>query len=129
MLCTWHMDTAVKAYTAKTFGWQKNEDTNRFVPSELANEFLSLYRKCRYTETELLFNEAYAALDERAKCGEIQQADDEYDPTWRDPDMDNKIDEELDIIARPIDNPTAPTSVVKDTPERWQKIVRYLQTT
>lgn len=82
MLCTWHMDTAVKAYAAKTFGWQKNKETNRFVPSELANEFLALYRKCRYAESELLFDEACAALDERAKCGEIQQDEsDEYDPT------------------------------------------------
>lgn len=128
MLCTQYIDIVVKVYTAKTFGQQKNKDTNRFVPSELANEFLSLYRKCRYTKSKLLFDKACTALDERAKCGKIQQADDEYDPIQRNLDIDNKIDEELDIIARLIDNPTVYTSVVKDTLERQQKIVRYLQT-
>lgn len=124
-----YIDTAVKAYAAKTFGQQKNKETNRFVPSELANEFLALYRKCRYVESKLLFNKAYAALDERAKYGKIQQDEsDEYDLIQRNPEVDNKINKELDIIARPIDNPTVQTSIVKDTLERQQKIIRYLQT-
>lgn len=81
MLCTWHIDTAVRAYASKTFGWQKDNETNRFVPSELANEFLALYRKCRFAESELAFDKACAALDERAKCGETYHNDsDQYDP-------------------------------------------------
>lgn len=128
MLCTQYIDTAVKAYTAKTFGQQKNEETNRFVPSELTNEFLALYRKCRYTKSKLLFDKACAALDERAKYSKTQQASDKYDLIQRNLEVDNKIAEELDIIARLIDNPTVYTSIIKDTLERWQKIVQYLQT-
>lgn len=42
-------------------------------------EFLVLYRKCRYAPTEEAFDEACAALDERAKYGKIHNSD-LYDP-------------------------------------------------
>lgn len=126
MLYIQYIDTAVKAYIAKTFGQQKNYETNRFEPSELANEFLALYRNCRYVPTEEAFDQACANLDERTRYGEIQQynSDSEVDKTQR----DIEIEEELDNIARLLSNPTAATTFVKDTLERQQKIVRYLQT-
>lgn len=127
ILCIQHIDTVVKAYAAKTFGQQKNEETNRYILSKLAEEFLALYRIYYYVLTEEVFNDAYAALKERAKCGKLRNSD-EYDLLQYDLDIDNEIDEEVDIIARPIDNPIASTTIVKDTLERQQKIVRYLQT-
>lgn len=130
MLCIQYIDTIVRAYVYKTFGQQKDNETNRFVLSELANKFLVLYRKCRFIESELAFDEVYSALNKRAKCGKTYRDNDsdQYDLTQRNLEVDNEIDEELDTIARLIDNPTAPTTTIKDTPARQQKIIRYLQT-
>lgn len=130
MLYTQYIDTAVRAYAAKTFGQQKNEDTNRFELSELTNKFLALYRNCRYIASKEAFADAYTALDERAKYGENSDNDSnsDYDPVYVQIQLDTDINKELDIIVRPIENPTTITTIVKDTPERQQKIVRYLQT-
>lgn len=129
MLYTQYIDTTVRAYASKTFGQQKDNKTNRFVPSKLANKFLVLYRKYRFAESKLAFDKACAALNKRAKCGKTYYNDsDQYDLMQRNLEVDYKIDEELDAIARPINNPTALTTTVKDTPVRQQKIIRYLQT-
>lgn len=129
MLCTQYIDIAVRAYIAKTFGQQKNEDTNRFELSELANKFLVLYRKCRYAASKEAFTDVYTKLDERAKYGKNSDGDSEFDDlVYIEIQLDIDIEEELDIIVRLIDNPTTTTTIVKNIPERQQKIIRYLQT-
>lgn len=138
ILCTQYIDTVVRAYVAKTFGQQKNKETNRFVPSELTEEFLALYRNCRYIDSKEVFNNIYTVLDERAKCGKIYYDSDNSDDnkyyntisraTFIAIEIDIELEEELDVIIRLLDNPTVPTTFVKDTLDRQQKIVRYLQT-
>lgn len=136
MLYTQYIDTIVRAYTAKTFGQQKNEETNKYILSELAQEFLALYRTCRYVLTEDTFNEVYAALDERAIYGQnniYESDDDEYfnavqRAAFTAVETDVELEDKLDIIIRLIENPTDPSTILKDILERWQKIVRYLQT-
>lgn len=138
ILYTQYIDTAVRAYAAKTFGQQKNKETNRFVLSELAEEFLALYRNCRYIVSKEAFNNVYTTLNERAKCGETHYDSDNSDDNkyyntisraaFIAAETDIELEEELDIIVRLLDNPTIPTTIVKDTLDRQQKIVRYLQT-
>lgn len=56
ILCTQYIDIAIRAYVVKTFRQQKNKETNRFELSELTNEFLALYRNCRYVPSEEVFD-------------------------------------------------------------------------
>lgn len=81
ILYTQYIDTVVRVYTVKTFGQQKNEETNKYILSELTQEFLTLYWTYRYVLTEDTFNEVYAAFNERAIYGQnniYESDDDEY---------------------------------------------------
>lgn len=125
MLYTQYIDTAVRANTYKLFGQQKDKHTNRYVASELIEEFISLYKAYRFAPTEAAFNKVYAAIDERAKCSKIDyNSDNDFTTTERATFVATKIDaeleEELDIIVRPIlrYNAKAATTIVKDTPVR-----------
>lgn len=115
MLYIQYIDTAVTAYTYKLFGQQKNKTSTRYIPSKLVDEFLSLYRHCRYVPTETVFNEAYVALGEYAKC------------------CDSSIEEELEVnkfddLTRPVDGDSTKASVYnKDTTKRQLKAKRYLK--
>lgn len=130
MLYTQYIDTIVRAYVSKIFGQQKDNKTNRFVPSELTNKFLVLYQKCQFVESKLAFDKVYTTLNKRAKYGKTyyNNDSDQYNLIQRNLEVDLEIDEELDAITRPIDNPTTLTTTIKDTPARQQKIIQYLQT-
>lgn len=95
MLCTQYIDTAVTVYICKLFGQQKNSASTRYIPSKLADKFLTLYRHCRYALTEAAFDEAYIALGERTK----------YDYTDDNSSVEEEIEaDEFDDLARPIDD-------------------------
>lgn len=133
MLYTQHIDTVVRANAYKLFGQQKDKYTNRYVASELVEEFISLYKACRFASTEAVFNKVYAAIDERAKCSKIDyNSDNDFTTTERATfvaaEIDAELEEELDIIIRPIlrRNAKAATTIVKDIPVRQQKAQRYL---
>lgn len=129
ILYTQYIDIVVRAYIVKIFGQQKNKDTNRFELSELANKFLALYRKCRYTASKEAFTNVYTKLDERAKYSKNSDGDSNFDDlVYIEIQLNIDIEEELDIIIQLINNPTTTTIIVKDIPERQQKIIRYLQT-
>lgn len=73
MLCTQYIDTTVKAQAYKTFRQKKSKDRTRYVASELATEFLILYRTCRFAETEQLFNDACLVLLTRTTRDEASE--------------------------------------------------------
>lgn len=121
MLYTQHIDTVVTVYAYKLFGQQKNKDSTRYIPSILADEFLVLYRHCRYALTETAFDKVYTALKERCKYSYI--------------DDDNSNAEEevaadkFDDLARPIDSDKRALLVYnKDITKRQLKAKRYLET-
>lgn len=63
ILYTQYIDTAVRANTYKIFGQQKDKNSNRYIASLLVEEFIILYKQCRYVPTEDVFNKAYTAID------------------------------------------------------------------
>lgn len=120
ILYTQYIDTVVTVYTCKLFGQQKNKDSTRYIPSTLADEFLVLYRYCRYVLTETVFDKAYTALKERCKYSYID-------------DDNSNVEEEVaadefNNLARPIDSDKRVLLVYnKDTTERQLKVKRYLE--
>lgn len=122
ILYTQYINTAVEVQACKTFGQQKNPDSTRYIPSELAAKFLALYKTYRLALSEAAFNEACAKMLERAQRDELSNSDSDSD----DQDTDTDTDNEVDILARPIDYTKAVAST-KDTPVRWLKIVRYIK--
>lgn len=120
ILCIQHIDTAVEAQVYKIFGQQKSEDSIRYVASELASEFLTLYRTYRFAKTEQRFDEACAAILDRTIRDDASDSDN---------DSDND-DKDIDEIARPltIDKRVGSyTTTNKDTSTRQLKALRYLK--
>lgn len=118
MLYTQYIDTAVKAQAYKIFRQQKSKDSIRYV----ASEFLVLYRIYRFAKTEKQFDEAYAAILNRAIRNDA--SDDTSDN-----ESDNN-DNDIDKIARPltIDKRVGSyTTTNKDTSTRQLKALRYLE--
>lgn len=122
MLCTQYIDTAVTVYTYKLFGQQKNSNGTRYIPSKLADEFLTLYRNCRYILTEAVFDEVYTALKERAKYNNTDDSSIEEGELVLEAD-------EFDDLTRPVNVSNKYTSLAynKDTTERQLKAKRYLE--
>lgn len=117
-----YIDTAVKAQAYKIFRQQKSKDSIRYVASELASEFLILYRIYRFAKTEKQFDEAYATILDRAIY------DDTSDDT-SDNQSDNN-DNDIDKIARPltIDKRVGSYTITnKDILTRQLKALRYLE--
>lgn len=101
----------------KIFGQQKDEAGRRYIPSKLANKFLSFYRNCRLILTEEVFDKVYIDFAERAKYG---RSDDEYEE-------EEEEEEELDIIVYLVDLYKTVTTIDKNILARWLKAKRYLQ--
>lgn len=123
MLYTQHIDTAVTVYIYKLFSQQKNSASTRYIPSKLADKFLTLYRHCRYALIEAAFDEVYTALGERTK----------YDYTDDNSSVEEEIEaDEFNNLTRPIDDSDRKRkktqSYNKDIPERQTKAKRYLET-
>lgn len=126
ILYTQYIDIAVKANVYKIFGQQKDKETNRYVPSKLAYEFLNLYRKCRLVLTELVFEQVYTNLSIRAKYSRSDESDEsDYDEAR----IKRELAEELDKIVQPTDRRKTVTTIDKNIPTRQLKAERYLQTT
>lgn len=120
MLCIQYIDTAVEAQAYKIFGQQKSEDSIRYVASELASEFLTLYRTCRFAKTEQRFDEACAAILKRTIRDDTSDSDNNSDNN----------DKDIDEIARPltIDKRVGSyTTTNKDILTRQLKALRYLK--
>lgn len=122
ILYTQYINTVVEAQAYKTFGQQKNDNSTRYVLSELAAKFLALYKDCRLTLLEAAFNDAYAKILERAQRNELSDSNSD-DREALDTDADNKVD----ILVQPIDPTKAVATTKKDTPTRQLKIVRYIE--
>lgn len=117
-----YIDTAVKAQVYKIFRQQKSKDSIRYVASELASEFLILYRIYRFAKTEKQFDEAYTTILNRAI------RDDASDDT-SDNESDNN-DNDIDKIVRPltIDKRVGSYTITnKDISTRQLKVLRYLE--
>lgn len=127
MLYTQYIDIVVRANVCKLFGQQKDKYSNRYIASELAEEFIQLYRACRFAPIEEAFNKACTAIDKRAKCGKRNkyQSDDFFTiaetAAFRATKTDAELEEEIDIITRPLQNTKAVTTTIKDTLERQYK--------
>lgn len=122
MLYIQYIDTVVRANAYKLFGQKIDKHSNRYVTSDLAEEFLELYKTCRYTPIEEAFNEAYAAIDERAKCSELDcYNSDNDDLVFIAAKTDAELENKLDIIVRPLSNDKAVTTIVKNILERQRK--------
>lgn len=122
MLCTQYIDIAVIVYIYKLFGQQKNSNGTRYIPSKLADEFLTLYRNCRYILTEAIFDEVYIALKERAKYNDTDDSSIEEEELVLEADK-------FDDLTRPVNISNKYTSLAynKDTTERQLKAKRYLE--
>lgn len=107
MLCTWYINTAVEAQACKTFGWQKNKDSTRYIPSELATKFLSLYRNCRLVLLEAAFDQACSEMLERAQRDETTGSNSDSE------DREADADDEVDTLVRPIDSTKVVTTTTK----------------
>lgn len=117
-----YIDIAVQANVYKLFRQKIDKYSNRYVASDLAEEFLELYKTYRYTPTEEAFNEVYAAIDERAKYSELDcYNSDNDDLVFIAAKTDVELENKLDIIVRPLSNNKAITTIVKNILERQRK--------
>lgn len=116
-----YIDIVVIVYTYKLFGQQKNKDSTRYILSTLADEFLILYRYCRYILTETVFDEVYTALKERSKYSYI-----DYDNS----NVEEKVAvDKFNNLARPINSNKRVLLVYnKDITKRQLKAKHYLET-
>lgn len=125
ILCTQHIDTAVKAQAYKIFRQQKSEDSIRYVPSKLATEFIAIYKICRFAKSVQQFDEACATILKRTIRDEASNSGNDSDDN-----NDNNNDNDIDKIARPltIDKRIGTYSTTnKDILTRQLKALRYLE--
>lgn len=127
MLYTQYIDTAVKAQACKIFRQQKSEDSIRYVPSELAIEFLTIYKTCRFANSVQKFDEAYATILKRTIR---DKASDSGNDSNNDDDNDDNNDNNIDKIAYPlaVDKRVGTYTITnKDILTRQLKALRYLE--
>lgn len=126
-----YIDTVVEAQAYKIFRQKKSDNSTRYVASELAAEFLSLYRTYRFAKTKQLFDDTYIAILIRAIRDEDSDNENETNDNTTNETAEAAQDDEVDDIVRPIAiNKRASCNYQRDILIRQLKInqiIRYLE--
>lgn len=87
------------------FSQQKNNNNStKYILTELAIEFLSLYRNCRLILFEVAFNQACSKTLERTQRNETIGSNSDSDSNSNIEDREANIDDKVDILVQLIES-------------------------